>query len=109
MDPEGMGNRRGDETGIAHRRESDEPHPVREEIGGAGGGFHCQSGLAHPARSGEGDEAHALSPEQRDDFGCFPVPADEGVSGRGSEPARIGDAESSMAVHRPARGSVRLG
>ena len=72
-----MGNRRDDETGIAHRRESDEPHPVREEIGGAGGSFHRQSGLAHAARSGEGDEAHVLPPEQRDDFGCFPVPADQ--------------------------------
>ena len=42
---------------MAHGRQLDQPHPVRELIGELGGHLHGKAGLADPADAGQRDQS----------------------------------------------------
>ncbi len=75
-DAERLRNRRGDEGRVPHRGEGDEPDAVRKAD-------HVlrdvlrQPRLADTARTGQGDEPHAVTTEQRPDRINLALPTDQ--------------------------------
>ena len=61
---ERLGDRRGDQAGVAERGQPDEPDPVREAAAQVAGHLEREAGLPHAAGSGERDEANVRPAQQ---------------------------------------------
>ncbi len=76
-DPEGLGDRGGDQGRVADRGEADEPHPIGEGRGDLGGHGLRQPGLAHPAGPGQRQQPHIVAAQEAGDGRHLALPADQ--------------------------------
>ena len=86
-DAECLGDDRRDEVGVGQRRQVDEGDTVGEHAADLRGDAQRQPGFAHPARPGQGDQAHRGPAEQGDDQRHLALPPDEGGERRGQRRA----------------------
>jgi hypothetical protein len=76
---------------MRERGEADEAGAIREIVGEPGGDGQGQSGLAHAARSGQGQQPHVRAAHAGDEIGNFVLPAHQRREREG-ERQRIGTA-----------------
>ena len=74
---EHAGNRRGDEVGVAERRQLDEPDAVLELVQDLASDGDREPCLARPARACEREQTHVVPPQQRRDGRQLEPPAHE--------------------------------